>query len=92
MTFEDIWNDIELETVIAVSNGRPPPSTNIEGIPYKAWKSHNFTGTLEEKIERNNWRYLRFEVLNNETSDQVIYLAYEIPEGGLHTFTLIGES
>jgi hypothetical protein len=86
MTFDDIWNGTELETVVAVNNGKPPPSTNVEGIPYKAWKSHNFTGTLEEKVERDGWQYLRFEVLTSETPDQVAYLAYEIPKGGSHTF------
>lgn len=85
MIFEDAWN-LPTDTLVKVSNGLPPPSTNTEGVPYNAWRSHNFTGTLEEKIERAGWRYLRFEVLSTTTPEQVVYLAYEIAEGQGHTF------
>lgn len=84
MTFDEAW-DLAIDTVVTVRTG-PPPSTNTEGYPYKAWKSHNFTGTLEEKITRDGWRYLRFEVNADETPEAVEYLAHEIPEGGAHSF------
>ena len=88
MTFEEIWNSVELETVVTISNGAPPPSTNTQGIPYMAWRSHNFTGTLEEKINRNGWRYLKFEVLADTTPEAVVYLAYEVAENVTHQFTI----
>jgi hypothetical protein len=89
MTFEEVWNSIDLETVVTVSNGFPPPSSNTEGLPYKEWFSHNFTGTLEEKIDRNGWKYLRFEVDPTTTPVAVEYLAYEVAQGPGHSFEVV---
>lgn len=87
MTFEEVWNDDDnMDAVFVVRNGKPPPSANTEGLPYKAWSTNNFTGTLEEKITRSGWRYLKFEVLPSDTGEHVEYLAYEIADGGTHTF------
>lgn len=88
-TFTLVWDSIPLNTKMKVSDGLPPPSTNTEGAPYNAWRSHNFIGTLEEKIQRNSWRYLKFEVDPTTTGDQMLYLAYDIAEGQGHNFELV---
>lgn len=87
MTFDDIWNNADLETLITVSKDGPPPSVT-SGVAYQAWRSHNFTGTLEDKVTKNGWRYLRFEVLSDTTPDEVEYLAYEVADGLGHAFTI----
>lgn len=91
LNFNEVWDNVVEGETITVSDGTPPPSSNTQGVPYKAWKSHNFTGILEAKISKNNWRYLRLEVTNTSTPSEVSYLAYEIAEGGNHRFEIAGD-
>ena len=88
-SFQLTWDTIPLNTTIKVSDGNPPPSTNKEGNPYKIWKSHNFIGTLEDKIDREGWRYLKFQVNNEFTPNPVDYLAYEVAETINHNYELV---
>lgn len=87
-TFQELWNS-PIGILVKVSNGEPPPSNVVTGIPYKQWKSHNFVGTFEEAFEETNWRYLKFALRNEDTPDNVEYMAYHIAEGGSHTFELV---
>lgn len=87
MNFEQAWTDLKIDDLVRVSDGNPPPS-NTTGTAYNAWRSHNFVGTLEEKIERNGWRYLKFEVLPSDVPENVVYLAYEVADGPNHTFVI----
>lgn len=83
MQFSDVWNEIAIGTVLSVSDGRPPPSTNTSGVPYKAWKSHNFTGILKEKVEQEDWRYLRFELEPDKNGN---IIGFTLAEGIGHFF------
>lgn len=89
MTFEEVWDTVAIDTVVTISDGTPPPTTNTQGPAYMGWFSHNFTGTLEEKIERGSWKYMKFEVLPIDTPEAVEYLAYEIVQGPGHTFEVV---
>lgn len=88
MDFSTAWN-LPIGTRLKVSNGVPPPSTNKEGMPYRVWRSHNFVGTLEEKINFEGWRSLKIALDNNDTPDIVEYLAYSVQEDVFHTFELV---
>ena len=89
MTFEEAWDGLEEGSKVKVSNGNPPPSKNKDGLPYKAWVSNNFTGTLRGKVTHDDWRYLHIEVDPSDTGEQVESLAYDIPEGNGHIFEAI---
>jgi hypothetical protein len=84
MTFDDVWTSVSLDTVLTVSNSIPPPSTNTEGMAYRAWRSHNFEGVLREKVTHAGWRSLRIEVI--DTPAEVEFLAYDVADDGQHTF------
>lgn len=83
MTFEEAWNAFQLGDMVKVRKGGPPPSSNKDGIPYKAWASHNFTGQLVEKID-GEWRSMRFELPPTEEGN---IIGYTIVEGVGHVFT-----
>lgn len=83
MTFEEAWEAFSLGDVVKVSNGLPPPSTNTEGIPYKAWMSHNFTGTLVAKND-SEYRSMQFDKPPCPIGNVVGYI---IQEGIGHAFT-----
>lgn len=86
MTFDEFWTAANLGDALSVRDGTPSPS-NVEGNPYKMWKSHNFDGILREKVTADGWRYLRIEVDPDETPEEVEFLAYDVAEGIGHTFT-----
>lgn len=85
--FSDAWL-WAVGTKIKVSTGKPPPSANQNGTPYKIWRSNNFTGHIREKKIVAGWRSLVVEMLNEDTGEQVEYLAHEIVEGRGHLFEL----
>lgn len=85
INFAAAW-ELPLNTWVKVSDGTPPPSANKEGNPYRAWKSHNFVGQIEERIDMDGWRSLKIVLDNDETPDVVDYMAYTIQEGVFHTF------
>lgn len=89
MNFAELWDSAEVGATVKVRNDMPPPSANTEGEPYRAWRSHNFEGELEAKIDRDGWRFMRFKVDNTTTAIEVDYLAYEVSEAVPHQFELI---
>jgi len=95
MDFAQVWDELEIGDRVAVSNGKPPPSTNTAGAPYKAWRSHNFTGAIAEKLETETeagtYRSMKITMScpvmapdceNNE-------ITWTIQEGIGHSFTLV---
>jgi hypothetical protein len=67
---------------VTVSDGTPPPSANVDGWPYKCWRSHNFSGTLAEKIDGPP-RSLRSTCPDESGS----VIGYTVMEGAGHSFT-----
>lgn len=82
MDFALAWVAFNVGDNVTVSTGKPPPSTNVDGVPFKTWRSNNFTGTLAEKID-GEWRKMRFE-LPPLSGGSVI--GYVLVEGAGHTF------
>lgn len=81
-TFTECWDTAALGAVVTVSDGLPEPS-NSEGLPWRLWRSHNFTGTLTEKKPGTPRRMVfELEPLNGAT------VSYEIIEGLGHTFII----
>jgi hypothetical protein len=83
MDFAQAWEELAIGDVVTVSNGRPCPSTNRGGLPYRLWRSHNFTGVLVEMSEGEAGRTMRFE-LAADASGSVV--GYSVAEGGGHGF------
>jgi len=81
MDFAAAWDAFALGDRVKVSDSTPPPSTNTHGIPYRAWRSHNFTGTLIAKVD-GDYRGLQIEC-DPETG---AIIAYTVAEGLPHTF------
>ena len=65
---------------VKVSDGTPPP-TNLDGAAGRAWRSHNFTGRLVEKID-GDWRRMRIEL----PPEPNFTVAYDVAEAVPHTF------
>lgn len=86
MTFEEAWDTLAIGDECAVSNAEPQP-TNIFGDPFKAWRSHNFTGTLVEKIDGDQ-RAMRFEL----PPSLAYVIAFTVLEIVPHTFEPTGGS
>lgn len=90
MDFAGAWDALSVGDSVTVSDGTPPPSANVDGWPYKCWRSHNFTGTLVEKIDPESApggppRSMRFELAPNEDGNVI---GYQVVEGVGHSFTL----
>jgi hypothetical protein len=89
MTFDEMFEAVEIGASVKVSNGLPPP-TNIQGLPYKAWRSHNFAGVLIEKID-GEYRSARFEMSCPLLAPDAVGYAvqFTISEGYGHAFTIV---
>lgn len=81
MSFGSAFATLSVGDSASVSNGLPEPS-KVGGTPWKAWRSHNFTGQLVEKIEEAPRRMV-FR-LAQEGDARV---SYTIIEGLGHSFT-----
>lgn len=81
MDFAAAWDAFGLGDEITVSDGAAQPS-NPDGIPYKAWRSHNFTGHLVEKID-GEYRAMKIEL----APEGGAVIAYTVQEAVPHTFT-----
>lgn len=82
MDFATAWTTFDIGASVKASDGMPPPSTNTAGIPYQGWRSHNFTGTLVEKID-GDFRAMRFELAPNELGNVI---GFTLLEGVGHEF------
>lgn len=83
MDFDQAWKTMDVGDQVKISNGRPPPSMNKQGKPFKAWRSHNFTGTIKQKID-GEWRSMVIMMDPDENGNQV---GYTVQEGIGHVFT-----
>lgn len=84
MNFSEAWDTLSAGDSVAVSNGDPPPQALADSIPMRVWRSHNFTGTLVEKIDGSP-RLLRFNLpLNAEGNTIGFSVAEDVP----HAFAL----
>jgi hypothetical protein len=81
MDFAAAWDAFAIGDRVKVSDGTPPPSTNTNGMPYRAWRSHNFTGTLIAKID-GEYRGLQIQC----APDGDATIAFTVAEGLPHTF------
>lgn len=81
-TFSECWDTATLSARVTVSDGMPQPS-NMDGLPWRLWRSHNFTGSLVAKLDGTP-RAMKFELspANGAT------VSYEIVEGLGHSFTI----
>jgi hypothetical protein len=84
MDFAQAWETLSIGDQVAVSNGKPPPSANTEGVPYKAWRSHNFTGELVEKID-GPFRAMRFDLPVDEAGT---IIGFTVLEAIAHSYEL----
>lgn len=82
MDFATAWDTLAIGATVTVSDGTAPPSTNTDGVPYKAWRSHNFTGTLAAKVP-GDFRGMRFDLPPTENGSVVGYIITEAAE---HSF------
>lgn len=61
MNFADAWTAFTLGDLVTVSDGMPEP-TKTGGLPWRAWRSHNFTGKLVVRSGTSNPRRMTFEL------------------------------
>ncbi|HYD87104.1 MAG TPA: hypothetical protein VEA80_06505 [Vitreimonas sp.] len=86
MTFDDIFAAAPIGARLAVSDGRPqPPERAVQRL--RAWRSHNFEGPLEEKLEASESQPRRLKI---RAVDQLgLTVSYTVAENVEHTFTLL---
>lgn len=82
-TFAECWDAASLDDTVQVSNGLPEPG-NTAGVPWRIWRSHNFTGVLVQKSDASAPRRMRFEL----APEAGAIVSYEVYEGAGHTFTI----
>ncbi|SKB32343.1 hypothetical protein [Sphingopyxis flava] len=80
MNFAEAWNALTIGDVISVSDSMPEPS-KVGGLPWRAWRSHNFTGTLVAKSDAQP-RRMTFELAPLDGAT----VRYEIVETIPHSF------
>ncbi|HEX5183580.1 MAG TPA: hypothetical protein VFW19_10570 [Allosphingosinicella sp.] len=83
MDFATAWSTFAIGAQVTVSNGLPPPSDKTDGLPYMAWRSHNFTGTLTAKLN-GAFRQMSFNLAADENGN---IIGYVVAEAVTHTFT-----
>jgi hypothetical protein len=83
MDFAEAWSAFSIGDKVAVSDGLPPPS-NPAGVAHRAWRSHNFTGRLVEKVD-GGFRAMKFE-LDPEGGATI---AYTVQEAVPHVFAAV---
>lgn len=84
MTFEEAWNSLAIGDEVTVTDRTPEP-TNSAGMPWRAWRSHNFTGRLIDKID-GEWRAMKIEMAPEGGAT----VAYTVQEAVPHTFAEAG--
>lgn len=82
MDFATAWSTFLIGDPVAVSNDQPSPDMDESTQAMKIWRSHNFTGTLAEKIAGAN-RRMRFELAPNADGN---IIGYSVAEDVPHSF------
>lgn len=82
ISFAECWDTAAPDMRVTVSDGMPEP-TNPNGLPWRLWRSHNFTGSLKQKIAGSPRRMV-FEL--DPTAGATV--SYEIIEGLGHSFAI----
>lgn len=82
MTFEETF-ELDLGTVVLVSDGAPPPPGAFGSVRYNQWRSHNFGGEIISKTGEAPYRVLRISDLGNTYN-----VTYDVVEWVPHTFSL----
>lgn len=81
--FAEIWDTSEIGDEVTVANGSPEPATGPDSLDHKVWRSHNFTGSVAEKIE-GDVRAMRIDLPANDAGNVV---GFVVCEGDGHSFT-----
>ena len=81
MSFGATFASVEIGQEVIVSNGNPEP-TKIGGVPWRIWRSHNFTGTLIEKVEG-----VPRQMVIQLPEEGGVRTSYTIVDGRGHNFT-----
>ena len=81
MSFGAAFATFALGDSVVVANGNPEPSKS-GGVPWRIWRSHNFTGTLIEKVEGVP-RQMVFQL----PEEGGVRTSYTIVDGLGHNFT-----
>ena len=82
MSFGAAFATLTIGQTATVANGNPEP-TKVGGVPWRIWRSHNFTGQLVEKIEGVPRRMV-FRL----PEDGGAQTSYTIVDGLGHSFTV----
>jgi hypothetical protein len=86
MNFDEIFAAAEIGQAISVSNGRPqPPEKAVQRL--REWRSHNFSGPLEEKLDATDTAPRRLKIKAVDTPG--LSVSYVVAEGIGHTFALL---
>lgn len=84
LSFSSAFATLAIGSSITVANGLPEP-TKTDGVPWRVWRSHNFTGTLVEKISGMP-RKIVFQL----PPDGNVHASYTVVEGLGHNFNEAG--
>ena len=87
MTFEEVWDTVEIGMVITVSDGRSEPGGGLGSFRYNAWRSHNFSGSLVEKLEAGGSQPRRLRIA--DAASPAVNVLYDVAENVSHTFSLV---
>lgn len=79
--FARAWVDLSLGDQVAVSNGLVEPATGADSLEHRIWRSHNFAGTVAEKIDGPP-RAMRIEFEGEGGS----LIGFTVTEGEGHSF------
>jgi hypothetical protein len=83
MKFAEAWDTLAVGASVKVSDGRPPPNGQM---PFNAWRSHNFTGVIIDKIP-GDFRAMQIEVHQEDYP----MIAYRVEEAVDHDFQALEE-
>lgn len=87
MEFAQAWDSFSVGDVIVVANGEIEPGREAQPVAWAAWRSHNFSGTILEKIDGTP-RALRIELPERGGAT----LVYCPREGDGHRFEPTGDA
>lgn len=83
LDFATAWTSFAIGGSVTVSDGMPEPSKP-EGMAWRLWRSHNFTGTLVEKLG-DAQRAMRFQL----AAVGGVQVSYDVAEAVAHQFEVV---